>query len=75
MSRIGYPFTFLLRCVIFELGAVLMQQALTLHCLTSPHSDILQYDNTLEDAMHRITTANRTCDLILGIGDGKVRGC
>jgi exportin-7 len=48
MSRIGVPFTFLLR-------------------------DILQFDNSLEMALNRITNANRTCDLILGVGDGKVR--
>jgi isopenicillin-N N-acyltransferase like protein len=33
--------------------------------------DILQFDATLNDSIHRITTANRTCDLILGVGDGK----
>lgn len=33
--------------------------------------DILQYDNTLDDAVNRITNAKRTCDLILGCGDGK----
>ncbi len=32
--------------------------------------DILQYDNSYLDAINRITTANRTCDLILGVGDG-----
>ena len=46
-SRVGVPFTFILR-------------------------DILQYDATLTDAMAHITGANRTCDLILGVGDGKV---
>lgn len=45
-SRIGVPFTFLLR-------------------------DILQFDNTYQDAITRITNATRTCDLILGAGDGK----
>eukprot|EP01138_Halocafeteria_seosinensis_P009083 gb/GECG01009283.1/.p1 GENE.gb/GECG01009283.1/~~gb/GECG01009283.1/.p1 ORF type:complete len:411 (+),score=43.99 gb/GECG01009283.1/:1-1233(+) len=44
-SRVGIPFTFLLR-------------------------DILQFDNSYEDSINRITTANRTCDLILGVGDG-----
>jgi len=34
--------------------------------------DILQFDATLEDAMKHITGASRTCDLILGVGDGKV---
>lgn len=33
--------------------------------------DILQFDNTLEDSMKRITNAHRTCNLILGVGDGK----
>lgn len=45
-SRIGIPFTFLLR-------------------------DILQFDNTYEDSISRIKNAHRTCDLILGVGDGK----
>ncbi|KAL5471501.1 hypothetical protein EMCRGX_G029624 [Ephydatia muelleri] len=34
--------------------------------------DILQFDETLFDAMNRISTARRTCDLILGVGDGKI---
>lgn len=33
--------------------------------------DILQFDNTYEDSIERIKGANRTCDLILGVGDGK----
>jgi hypothetical protein len=33
--------------------------------------DMLQFDNTLADAEKRITTSHRTCDLILGFGDGK----
>lgn len=33
--------------------------------------DILQFDNSYEDTVSRITNANRTCDLILGVGDGK----
>lgn len=45
-SRIGVPFTFLLR-------------------------NILQFDNTLNASITRIQTAHRTCDLILGVGDGK----
>jgi len=36
--------------------------------------DILQYDNTFEEAKTRVTNANRTCNLILGIGDGKSTG-
>jgi hypothetical protein len=32
--------------------------------------DILQFDNKLQDSIDRITNANRTCDLILGVGDG-----
>jgi isopenicillin-N N-acyltransferase-like protein len=46
-SRLGIPFTFLLR-------------------------DILQFDLTLDDSINRITTVKRTCDLILGVGDGKL---
>ncbi len=34
--------------------------------------DIIQFDNSIEDAKKRITDARRTCDLILGVGDGKV---
>ncbi len=44
-------------------------------CLTSIQymfRDILQFDRTLQDAVHRISTAHRTCDLIVGVGDGKV---
>jgi len=33
--------------------------------------DILQFDNTLQDALKRIVNTRRTCDLILGVGDGK----
>jgi len=47
-SRIGVPFTFLLR-------------------------DVLQWDLTLDDSINRITTATRTCSLILGVGDGKLK--
>lgn len=32
--------------------------------------DILQFDNSYSDAVSRIQTSNRTCDLILGVGDG-----
>ncbi|XP_065920265.1 protein dcd1B-like isoform X4 [Dysidea avara] len=34
--------------------------------------DILQFDNTLTDSMTRMTNAHRTCNLILGVGDGKM---
>ena len=34
--------------------------------------DILQFDETLNDSIARISNAHRTCDLILGVGDGKV---
>lgn len=44
-SRVGVPFTFLLR-------------------------DVLQFDQSLEDSRNRITKSRRTCDLILGVGDG-----
>lgn len=33
--------------------------------------DILQFDNTLDDTFNRITKGKRTCNLILGAGDGK----
>jgi len=32
--------------------------------------DILQFDDSLQDSIDHITNANRTCDLILGVGDG-----
>lgn len=32
--------------------------------------DILQFDNSWQQAVQRIQTANRTCDLILGVSDG-----
>jgi isopenicillin-N N-acyltransferase-like protein len=34
--------------------------------------EILQYDQTLDDALTRIADTTRTCDLILGVGDGKM---
>jgi len=34
--------------------------------------EILQYDQTLDDAINRMANARRTCDLILGVGDGKM---
>ena len=33
--------------------------------------DILQFDTSLEQATDRIQQATRTCDLLLGVGDGK----
>ena len=36
--------------------------------------DILQFDTTYVAAVSRIENANRTCDLILGVGDGKDGG-
>jgi isopenicillin-N N-acyltransferase like protein len=40
--------------------------------------DVLQYENSLTGAKNRITNSNRTCNLIIGVGDGKsgeVNGC
>jgi len=34
--------------------------------------DILRYDKTVDDATTRMANAKRTCDLILGVGDGKL---
>jgi len=34
--------------------------------------DILQFDQTIQSALNRIVDTRRTCDLILGVGDGKV---
>lgn len=33
--------------------------------------DILKYDATLDDSIGRMAAAERTCNLILGVGDGK----
>jgi len=33
--------------------------------------DILQWDNVLDDAINRMINTRRTCNLILGVGDGK----
>jgi len=34
--------------------------------------DILQWDLTVDDATSRLANAKRTCDLIFGVGDGKL---
>jgi len=34
--------------------------------------DILQFDETVDDSIARISDEKRTCDLILGVGDGKL---
>jgi len=34
--------------------------------------DILRYDITVDDSINRMANARRTCDLILGVGDGKL---
>jgi len=34
--------------------------------------DIIQFDETVDDSISRITSATRTCNLILGVGDGKL---
>jgi len=33
--------------------------------------DVLQFDQSLDDSKFRMENANRTCNLILGVGDGK----
>lgn len=35
--------------------------------------DILQFDYTLDDATSRMASSKRTCNLLLGVGDGKMR--
>jgi hypothetical protein len=35
---------------------------------------ILEFDTSVEAATRRIKEANRTCDLVLGVGDGKAAG-
>jgi len=35
--------------------------------------DILQFDSTVDDSINRMANAKRTCDLILGVGDGKLK--
>ena len=34
--------------------------------------DVLQWDNHLEESMSRMQNSSRTCNLILGVGDGKI---
>ena len=34
--------------------------------------DILRFDVTVDDSINRMAKARRTCDLILGVGDGKL---
>jgi isopenicillin-N N-acyltransferase-like protein len=34
--------------------------------------DVLQYEDSLTGAQNRITNANRTCNLIIGVGDGEM---
>jgi len=34
--------------------------------------DILQFDYTLDDAINRMINSRRTCNLMLGVGDGKL---
>lgn len=33
--------------------------------------DIIQFDHNLTDSIYRLENDRRTCDLILGVGDGK----
>eukprot|EP01114_Cavostelium_apophysatum_P018333 TRINITY_DN5657_c0_g1_i6.p1 TRINITY_DN5657_c0_g1~~TRINITY_DN5657_c0_g1_i6.p1 ORF type:complete len:445 (-),score=105.18 TRINITY_DN5657_c0_g1_i6:1206-2540(-) len=33
--------------------------------------DLLQFDNTVDDATNRLANTDRTCDLLFGFGDGK----
>lgn len=33
--------------------------------------DVLQWDSSLEQSVARMKTTKRTCNLILGVGDGK----
>jgi len=33
--------------------------------------DVLQFDKNLDESIHRMKNTKRTCDLILGVGDGK----
>ena len=32
--------------------------------------DVLQWDKNIEESIHRMKTTQRTCNLILGVGDG-----
>ncbi len=33
--------------------------------------DVMKYENSLTSAIDRIQTSNRTCNLIIGVGDGE----
>lgn len=36
--------------------------------------DVLQWDKNIEESIHRMQTTKRTCNLILGVGDGRPQG-
>lgn len=56
-----------------NLALVCRKKYLLLHCrFTFLLRDILQYDKTLDDSIVRMETSRRTCNLILGVGDGKL---
>jgi hypothetical protein len=63
--------TIIMSNVITTITAV-VSNVIALICVQYLLRDILQFDNTLNDSINRITNAHRTCDLILGVGDGKV---
>jgi len=35
--------------------------------------DVLQFDTNIEDAIKRMKTTRRTCNLLLGVGDGRTK--
>ena len=63
-------------CTIVIIGTTMSPCAVSLMGCSSLQyllRDIIQFDGSLQEAMQRISTAHRTCDLILGVGDWEVR--
>lgn len=71
-SRFGLPFIFLLRDILqLRLSAVCFRSRLT----GGRGSVVLltrRFDQTVDDAISRMADTQRTCDLILAVGDGNV---
>jgi len=74
MSRFGVPFTFLLRDIL-QFDEVRACNGSLCFCEKEARSQHVLQLQSLEAAKARITDAHRTCDLILGVGDGKVLIC
>ena len=71
-SRFGIPFT--VRLHVHMCVYMMCDWFSYVHLWNDQYilRDILQFDDNLDKAMIRLNNAHRTCDLILGVGDGKV---